>query len=297
MDDVFKKTEEELINVATEDRAKVLVQALPYIQKYAGKTIVVKYGGNAMINEELKEAVMKDIVLLQLVGINVVLVHGGGPEINAMLDKIGKESKFINGMRYTDEETMDVVQMVLAGKVNKSLVQLLMRHSGKALGLCGLDGRMLMAEKLIKAEDLGYVGEIVEVNTGVIEDAIDKGYTPVVSTIAGGYGGEVYNINADTAAAQIAAKLKACKLILMTDICGLLRDKDDESTLIPVVNVSEVPHLKKQGIISGGMIPKIDCCVEAVRQGVGRAHIIDGRTPHSILIEMFTDQGIGTMFY
>ena len=296
MDDVSKKTEE-LINVATEDRAKVLIQALPYIQKYAGKTIVVKYGGNAMINEDLKEAVMSDIVLLQLVGINVVLVHGGGPEINAMLDKIGKESKFINGMRYTDEETMEVVQMVLAGKVNKSLVQHLMRHSGKALGLCGLDGRMLMAEKLIKAEDLGYVGEIVEVNTDVIQDAIDKGYTPVVSTIAGGYGGEVYNINADTAAAQIAAKLKACKLILMTDICGLLRDKDDESTLIPVVNVSEVPHLKKQGIISGGMIPKIDCCVEAVRQGVGRAHIIDGRTPHSILIEMFTDQGIGTMFY
>lgn len=296
MDDVSKKTEE-LINVATEDRAKVLIQALPYIQKYAGKTIVVKYGGNAMINEDLKEAVMSDIVLLQLVGINVVLVHGGGPEINAMLDKIGKESKFINGMRYTDEETMEVVQMVLAGKVNKSLVQHLMRHSGKALGLCGLDGRMLMAEKLIKAEDLGYVGEIVEVNTDVIQDAIDKGYTPVVSTIAGGYGGEVYNINADTAAAQIAAKLKACKLILMTDICGLLRDKDDESTLIPVVNVSEVPHLKKQGIISGGMIPKIDCCVEAVRQGVGRAHIIDGRKPHSILIEMFTDQGIGTMFY
>ena len=296
MDDVSKKTEE-LTNVATEDRAKVLIQALPYIQKYAGKTIVVKYGGNAMINEDLKEAVMSDIVLLQLVGINVVLVHGGGPEINAMLDKIGKESKFINGMRYTDEETMEVVQMVLAGKVNKSLVQHLMRHSGKAIGLCGLDGRMLMAEKLIKAEDLGYVGEIVEVNTDVIQDAIDKGYTPVVSTIAGGYGGEVYNINADTAAAQIAAKLKACKLILMTDICGLLRDKDDESTLIPVVNVSEVPHLKKQGIISGGMIPKIDCCVEAVRQGVGRAHIIDGRTPHSILIEMFTDQGIGTMFY
>ena len=240
---------------------------------------------------------MSDIVLLQLVGINVVLVHGGGPEINAMLDKIGKESKFVGGMRYTDEETMDVVQMVLAGKVNKSLVQHLMRHSGKALGLCGLDGRMLMAEKLMKQDDLGFVGEIVEVNTGVIEDAIDKGYTPVVSTIAGGYGGEVYNINADTAAAEIAAKLKASKLILMTDICGLLRDKDDESTLIPVVNVSEVPLLKKQGVISGGMIPKIDCCVEAVRQGVGRAHIIDGRIPHSILIEMFTDSGIGTMFY
>lgn len=285
------------VNITNADRAKVLVQALPYIQKYAGKTIVIKYGGNAMINEELKNAVMSDIVLLQLVGINVVLVHGGGPEINAMLDKIGKESKFINGMRYTDEETMDIVQMVLAGKVNKSLVQLLMSHSGKAIGLCGLDGRMLMAEKLIKADDLGYVGEIVEVNTEIIEDAIDKGSTPVISTIAGGYGGEVYNINADTAAAEIAAKLKACKLILMTDICGLLRDRDDESTLIPVVNVSEVPQLKKQGIISGGMIPKIDCCVEAVRQGVGRAHIIDGRTPHSILIEMFTDEGIGTMFY
>lgn len=296
MDEIFKKSDEQ-INITNADRARVLIQALPYIQRYAGKTVVVKYGGNAMINEDLKEAVMSDIVLLQLVGINVVLVHGGGPEINSMLDKIGKESKFINGMRYTDEETMDVVQMVLAGKVNKSLVQHLMRHSGKALGLCGLDGRMLIAEKLIKADDLGYVGEIVEVNTDVIQDAIDKGYTPVVSTIAGGYGGEVYNINADTAAAQIAAKLKACKLILMTDICGLLRDKDDESTLIPVVNVSEVPHLKKQGIISGGMIPKIDCCVEAVRQGVGRAHIIDGRTPHSILIEMFTDQGIGTMFY
>lgn len=296
MEEIFKKPDCE-VNITNADRAKVLIQALPYIQRYAGKTVVVKYGGNAMINEDLKEAVMSDIVLLQLVGINVVLVHGGGPEINSMLNKIGKESKFINGMRYTDEETMDIVQMVLAGKVNKSLVQLLMRHSGKAIGLCGLDGRMLMAEKLIKAEDLGYVGEIVEVNTDVIQDAVDKGYTPVVSTVAGGYDGAVYNINADAAAAQIAAKLKASKLILMTDICGLLRDKDDESTLIPVVNVSEVPHLKKQGIISGGMIPKIDCCVEAVRQGVARAHIIDGRAPHSILIEMFTDQGIGTMFY
>ena len=296
MEDVLKQMSAR-VDITNEQRANVLIHALPYIQKWAGKTVVVKYGGNAMLNEELKEAVMSDIVLLQLVGINVVLVHGGGPEINAMLDKIGKESKFVGGMRYTDEETMDVVQMVLAGKVNKSLVQHLMRHSGKALGLCGLDGRMLMAEKLMKQDDLGFVGEIVEVNTGVIEDAIDKGYTPVVSTIAGGYGGEVYNINADTAAAEIAAKLKASKLILMTDICGLLRDKDDESTLIPVVNVSEVPLLKKQGVISGGMIPKIDCCVEAVRQGVGRAHIIDGRIPHSILIEMFTDSGIGTMFY
>ncbi len=296
MSEKFSKMEPQ-VSITNADRAKVLVQALPYIQKYAGKTIVVKYGGNAMINEELKFAVMSDIVLLQLVGINVVLVHGGGPEINDMLQKIGKESKFINGMRYTDEETMEIVQMVLAGKVNKNLVQLLMRHSGKALGLCGLDGGMLIAEKLVSGGDLGCVGEIVEVNTQIIQDAIDKGYTPVVSTIAGGYNGEIYNINADSAAAQLAAKLKASKLILMTDICGLLRDKDDESTLIPVVNVSEVPHLKKQGIISGGMIPKIDCCVEAVRQGVGRAHIIDGRTPHSILIEMFTDQGIGTMFY
>ena len=293
----IEHTEKTKSSISTEDRANVLIQALPYIQKWAGKTIVVKYGGNAMLSEELKEAVMSDIVLLQLVGINTVLVHGGGPEINAMLDKIGKESKFIGGMRYTDEETMEIVQMVLAGKVNKSLVQHLMHHSGKALGLCGLDGRMLMAEKLMKKDDLGFVGEIVEVNTGVIQDAIDKGYTPVVSTIAGGHGGEVYNINADTAAAQIAAKLKASKLILMTDIAGLLADKNDENTLIPVVNVSEVPLLKKQGIISGGMIPKIDCCVEAVRQGVGRAHIIDGRIPHSILIEMFTDQGIGTMFY
>ncbi len=283
--------------IPNQDRAGILIQALPYIQKYAGKTIVVKYGGNAMVSDDLKDAVMSDIVLLQLIGINVVLVHGGGPEISGMLKKIGKESKFVNGLRVTDKETVDVVQMVLAGKVNKSLVQLLERHSGKAIGLCGLDGRMIMADKKAAAEDLGFVGEITEVNTGVIEDATNNGYVPIIATVAGGYNGAVYNINADLAAARIAAELKAAKLILMTDIRGLLRDRDDESTLIPVVNVSEVPSLKREGIISGGMIPKIECCVEAVRRGVKRAHIIDGRIPHSILIEMFSDEGIGTMFY
>ena len=283
--------------ITNKDRAKVLIQALPYIQKYSGQTIVIKYGGNAMVSDELKDAVMSDIVLLRLVGINVVLVHGGGPEISAMLNKIGKESKFVNGLRVTDKETIDVVQMVLAGKVNKSLVQLLEQHSGKAIGLCGLDGRMIMAEKKIAAEDLGFVGEITEVNTEVITNATENGYIPIISTIAGGYNGAVYNINADLAAARIASELNAAKLILMTDIRGLLKDKNDECTLIPVVNVSEVPSLKREGIISGGMIPKIDCCVEAVRRGVKRAHIIDGRILHSILIEMFSDEGIGTMFY
>ena len=258
-------------------RAKVLIQAMPYIKKWSGETIVVKYGGNAMINEDLKSAVMSDLVLMQLIGINVVLVHGGGPEINAMLKAVGKESKFENGMRVTDQETIDIVQMVLAGKVNKSLVQLLEHHGGRALGLCGLDGKLLMADKLVSgAADLGFVG---------------------VATVAGGYDGNVYNINADLAAAQIAAKLGAKKLILMTDIRGLLRDVHDDESLIPVVNVSEVPMLKRDGIISGGMIPKIDCCVEAVRSGVNRAHIIDGRLEHSILLELFSDEGIGTMFY
>ncbi|MDP4120572.1 MAG: acetylglutamate kinase [Bacillota bacterium] len=285
------------MDISNTDRAQVLIQALPYIQKLAGETIVVKYGGNAMISEELKSAVMSDIVLMQLVGINVVLVHGGGPEINDMLAKIGKESKFHNGMRVTDAETMEVVQMVLAGKVNKSLVQLLTNHGGKALGLCGLDSNMIVAQKAIASEDLGFVGDITEVNCEAIIDATKNGYVPIIATIGGGYNGEVYNINADIAAAQIAAKLGACKLILTTDIRGLLRDKDDESTLIPVVNVSEVSGLKREGIISGGMIPKIDCCVEAVRQGVKRAHIIDGRIAHSILIELFSDAGIGTMFY
>lgn len=279
------------------NRAKVLIQAMPYIKKYTGETVVVKYGGNAMINEDLKSAVMSDIVLMQLVGINVVLVHGGGPEISGMLKKVGKESRFINGMRVTDEETIDIVQMVLAGKVNKSLVQLLEQRGGKAIGLCGLDGKMLMAEKLLSGNDLGYVGEIKEVNPQPIKDAVSGGYVPIIATVAGGFNGEVYNINADLAAAQIAAKLGAKKLILMTDIRGLLRDVQDENSLISVVNVSEVPSLKREGIISGGMIPKIDCCVEAVRSGVNRAHIIDGRIEHSILLELFSDEGIGTMFY
>lgn len=279
------------------NRAQVLVQAMPYIQKYAGKTIVVKYGGNAMINEELKSAVMSDIVLLQLVGVNVVLVHGGGPEINAMLKKTGKESKFVNGMRVTDEETIDIVQMVLAGKVNKSLANQLNLSGGKAIGLCGLDGNLLKAQKQTKNGDIGFVGDITDVDVTVINDVINSGYIPVIATVAGGSKGEVYNINADIAASAIAAKLNAKKLILMTDVRGLLRDKDDEDTLISVVNVSDVPRLKNEGIISGGMIPKIDCCVEAVRQGVDRAHILDGRIPHSILIELFSDEGIGTMFF
>ncbi len=281
----------------TSKRAKVLIQAMPYIKKYTGETIVVKYGGNAMINEDLKSAVMSDLVIMQLVGINVVLVHGGGPEINAMLDAVGKESRFENGMRVTDKETIDIVQMVLAGKVNKSLVQLLESHGGKALGFCGLDGRLLMAEKLVSSVDLGYVGEIKEVNPAPLNNAMQNGYIPIVATVAGGYDGNVYNINADLAAAQIAAKLGAKKLILMTDIRGLLRDVNDDESLISVVNVSEVPMLKRDGIIKGGMIPKIDCCVEAVRNGVNRAHIIDGRLEHSILLELFSDEGIGTMFY
>ena len=284
------------MDISNADRARVLVQALPYIQKYAGRTVVVKYGGNAMVNEDLKDAVMSDIVLMQLVGINVVLVHGGGPEISAMLKKIGKESRFVGGLRVTDAETVDVVQMVLAGKVNKDLVQLLERHNGRAIGLCGLDGGMMKAKKLAAEEDLGFVGEITEVNTEIVSQTTANGYVPIVATVAGGENGEVYNINADIAAARIAAEMGAIKLILMTDIKGLLSDKEDESTLIPVVNVSDVPKLQNQGIISGGMIPKIDCCVEAVRRGVSRAHIIDGRIPHSILIELFSDEGIGTMF-
>lgn len=283
------------MQVSNSERANILVQALPYIKKYAGATIVVKYGGNAMLDDELKSAVMSDIVLMQLVGINVVLVHGGGPEINAMLKKIGKESRFIGGMRYTDEETIDIVQQVLAGKVNKDLVQLLEDAGGKAVGLCGLDGSLLKADRL--EEDLGFVGEIREVNVDILRNAAANGYIPIVSTVAAGYHGEVFNINADIAAARIAAELGAMKLILMTDVRGLLRDKDDEGTIIPVVNVSDVRRLKKEGVISGGMIPKIDCCVDAVRRGVGRAHIIDGRIAHSILVELFTDEGIGTMFY
>ena len=282
----------EISNLA---RAQVLIQALPYIQQYTGKTVVIKYGGNAMVDEGLKKAVMSDMILLSLVGIHVVLVHGGGPEINDMLSRVGKESRFVNGLRYTDEETAEIVQMVLAGKVNKALVQLIQSGGGRAIGLCGLDDGLIRAKRR-RDPDIGMVGEITSINVSLINDTLGLGYMPVIATVAGGEDNAVYNINADTAAARIAAELGAQKLILMTDIRGLLEDKEDEETLIPVVHVSEVPMLKNQGIISGGMIPKIDCCVEAVRRGVRRAHIIDGRIPHSILIEMLTDEGIGTMF-
>ncbi len=277
-------------------KAQILNQALPYIQKYHDKIVVVKYGGNAMTSEELKNAVMSDLVLLNLVGIKVVLVHGGGPEISEMLKKVGIESKFIGGLRYTDADTAEIVRMVLAGKVNKSLVAHLERSGGSAIGLCGSDGGMIQVKKMSGEIDLGYVGEITGVNVKPITDALENGFIPVVATVATDEDGQVYNINADTAAAQIAAALHAENLILMTDIKGLLRDKDDESTLIPQVNVSEVPILIRQGIISGGMIPKIECCVEAVRRGVTKTCIIDGRIPHSILIEILSNEGVGTLF-
>lgn len=277
-------------------KAGVLIQALPYIQKYFGKIIVIKYGGNAMVNEELKQAVMDDIVLLALIGIKVVLVHGGGPEITDVMNKMGLESKFIGGLRYTDSEAIKAVQMVLAGKTNKDLVYRLQRSGGKAIGICGIDGAMIRAEKLKGEHDLGFVGDITDINTSVITDQLENGYIPVIATVGCDGNGNVYNINADTAAARIAGDLGAENLILMTDIRGLLRDKDDESTLIPMVHISEVPSLIKQNIISGGMIPKIDSCVESVRRGINRAFIIDGRIPHSILIEIMTDEGVGTMF-
>lgn len=277
-------------------RSQVLVDALPYIQKYHNKIVVIKYGGNAMTNNELKNAVMKDIVLLRMVGIKVVVVHGGGLEINAMLEKIGKQSQFIGGLRYTDEETIDIVKMVLCGKVNNDLVNALQMHGGKALGLCGCDGQMIVAQKLVGDVDLGYVGNIKKINTDPIINALNNEYVPIISTVGIGEDGHSYNINADTAASRIAASLHAENFILMTNTVGLLEDKDDSSTLIPTVNVSEVPHLKNKGIISGGMIPKIDCCVEAIRQGVKKTVIIDGRIVHSILIELLTNEGIGTQF-
>ena len=287
---------EQLEKISNEMRSKILIDALPYIQKYHNKIVVVKYGGNAMTNEALKKAVMSDIVLLSEVGIKVVLVHGGGPEINQMLDRVGIESKFIGGLRYTDKETIDIVKMVLAGKVNKELVSALQLHGGKALGLCGCDGEMIIAEKLDSDIDLGYVGQIKKITTKPIIDALNNGYVPIISTVGTSADGQTYNINADTAAARIASCLRAETLILMTDIVGLLQDKDDDSTLIPTVQVSEVPYLKKTGIISGGMIPKIECCVEAVRRGVKRTCIIDGRVPHSILIELLSNEGVGTEF-
>ena len=283
-----------------EDRAAVLVEALPYIQDYYGQTVVVKYGGNAMINEELKEAVIRDMVLLSLVGVRVVVVHGGGPEISGMLKKIGKESRFVKGLRYTDRETMDIVQMVLCGKVNKDLVTLLARAGGRGMGLGGMDGGLFSAKQLTDEDgtDYGYVGEITEVNPAPVTDLLDAGYIPVVSSVAGGADGEAaYNINADTAAAKLAIALKAKKLILLTDVRGLLRDQKDEETLIRSLKVSEVPALVKAGVISGGMIPKVECCVEAVRNGVERANIQDGRVKHSVLMELLSDDGVGTMIH
>ena len=276
------------------ERAKVLAEALPYIRQYNGKTIVVKYGGNAMVSEQLRHAVISDIVLLHLVGIRVVVVHGGGPEISAMLKKIGKESKFVDGLRYTDPETMDIVQQVLCGKVNKDLVATLNRTGGRALGLCGMDGGMLKARLL--DEKYGLVGEITQVTPDPVVDALENGYIPVVSTVAQGEDADTaYNINADTAAAKLAVALGAEKLILLTDVRGLLMDPKDESTLIHQVHMSQIPVLIKDGIISGGMIPKLDCAVEAVRSGVKSTVMLDGRIAHSILIELLSDEGIGTM--
>ena len=282
------------MDITNAQRAKILVHALPYIQQYTGRIVVVKYGGNAMINEDLKDSVMRDIVLLSLIGVKVVLVHGGGPEITEMLGKIGKKSEFVNGLRVTDQESVDIVQMVLAGKINKNLVNLLENKGGKAIGLCGIDGHMIKAKQMDKK--LGFVGEITDVNVEPILDVLEKGYIPVVSTVGYDEEGHTYNINADTAAARIAGQLKCESLISMTDIDGILRDKDDPSTLISKINVSDAPQLMREGIISGGMIPKVNCCIEAIRQGVGKVFIIDGRIPHSILVETLTDEGIGTMF-
>jgi acetylglutamate kinase len=277
-------------------KAELLLEALPYIQKYEGSTIVVKYGGAAMTDEKLKHDVMTDIVLLTLVGMRVVLVHGGGPEINKALKQLGKETVFVDGLRYTDEETADVVAMVLAGKVNKSLVSLIHKAHGKAIGLCGVDGGMLRVVKM-PGKDLGYVGKIVSVDTASISLALDNGFIPIIATVGIDDAGQVYNINADTAAAEISAALKAEKLVALTDVRGVLKDKDDESTLIEKIQLRELPELIESGIISGGMIPKIESCREGIRKGLKEAVIIDGRIEHSILLELFSDRGIGTLFY
>ena len=275
------------------ERAEVLTQALPYIKRYVGKTVVVKYGGNAMVNPDLKQQVMDDIVLLWLIGVKVVLVHGGGPEISSMMDKLGKKPEFVDGLRVTDKETVDIVQMVLAGKVNKTLVTLLEKRGGKAIGLCGMDGKLIQA----KAKDpkLGFVGEVTAINRDPVTDILEKGYIPVISTLGCDDEGNAFNINADTAAAHIAGALGAERFILMTDIAGILRDKDDPSTLIPEISLSETDKLFESGIISSGMIPKVQCCVTAIKSGVKNVVIMDGRVPHSILMELLTDEGAGTM--
>ena len=275
------------------ERAEVLTAALPYIKKYSGKIVVVKYGGNAMINQQLKEQVMEDIALLWLIGVKVVLVHGGGPEINETMAKLGKQAKFVDGLRVTDKETVDIVQMVLAGKVNKTLVNLLQIKGGHAVGLSGIDGGII--EATMKDERLGYVGQITKVRTQPIMDLLEKNYIPVISTVASDRQGNTYNINGDTAAAYIAGALGAERLIMMTDIAGILMDKDDPSTLIPHITVEEAKKLYDSGVISGGMIPKVDCCIEALEHGVNNVVIMDGRIPHSILMELLTDEGAGTM--
>ncbi len=275
------------------ERAEVLTAALPYIKKYSGKIVVVKYGGNAMINQQLKEQVMEDIALLWLIGVKVVLVHGGGPEISETMQKLGKQAKFVDGLRVTDKETVDIVQMVLAGKVNKTLVNLLQMKGGHAVGLSGIDGGIIEAR--MKNEALGYVGQITKIRTQPITDLLEKNYIPVISTVASDRQGNTYNINGDTAAAYIAGALGAERLIMMTDIAGILMDKDDPSTLIPQITVSEAEKLYQNKVISGGMIPKVDCCIEALNHGVNNVIIMDGRIPHSILMELLTDEGAGTM--
>ncbi len=282
------------MEITNAQRAEVLVKALPYIQKYTGKVVVIKYGGNAMINEELKSAVMGDLALLSLIGVKIVLVHGGGPEISETMKRMGKESVFVDGLRVTDRETAEIVQMVLSGKINKSLVNLLNNAGCRSIGLSGADDGLI--EAVQKDPRLGYVGEITKINPSIILDLLDKNYIPVISTVGYDKAGNIYNINADTAAARIAGALKAEALFTMTDIAGILRDKNDPSSLIQKIYVSDAPGLMRDGIISGGMIPKVDCCVEAIRRGVKRVFIIDGRVPHSILIEALTDEGIGTMF-
>jgi len=275
------------------ERAEVLTQALPYIKKRVGKVVVVKYGGNAMINPELKQQVMEDIALLWLIGVKVVLVHGGGPEINDLMKKLNKQPEFVDGLRVTDRETVDIVQMVLAGKVNKTLVSLLESTGGKAIGLSGIDGRLIQAR--MKDERLGYVGEITKIHIKPVTDLLDNGYIPVISTVGCDKEGNIYNINGDTAAAYIAGALQAERFILMTDIAGILRDKDDPDSLIPEITVQEAATLKEDGVISGGMIPKVDCCIKAINEGVENVIIMDGRVPHSILMELLTDEGAGTM--
>lgn len=282
------------MKISNADRARILVHALPYIQKYNGKIVVIKYGGNAMINEKLKNSVVKDIVLLNLIGVKVVLVHGGGPEITQMLSAVGKETSFVDGLRVTDKETVEIAQMVLAGKVNKSLVNLIECCGGSSIGLSGLDGHMIKAEA--KDERLGYVGNITEINAQPIIDVLEKGYIPVVSTLGCDSDGNVYNINADTAAAKIAGALKAESLITLTDTPGILKDKNDADTLISHITIAQTKQLIEDGIISDGMIPKVNCCINAILDGVKKVFIIDGRIPHSILIETLTDEGIGTMF-